>query len=59
MVAGIVFSLSRGKSLEEAVLYGLACGSATLKSPEIELLTKRDADSIYKTLVSEKLKASL
>ena len=57
MVAGIVYNLSLGKSLEEAVLYGLACGSATLKSPGTELLTKRDADLIYQTLVSEKLKA--
>jgi 6-phosphofructokinase 2 len=57
MVAGIVYSLSLGKSLEEAVLYGLACGSATLKSPGTELLTKRDADLIYQTMVSEKMKA--
>jgi 6-phosphofructokinase 2 len=53
MVAGIVYSLSMGKSLEEAVLYGLACGSATLKSPGTELLTKKDADLFYKKLVSE------
>jgi 6-phosphofructokinase 2 len=57
MVAGIVYSLSLRKSLEEAVLYGLACGSATLKSPGTELLTKKDADFFYKKLVSEKLKA--
>jgi len=57
MVAGIVYRLSLGKSLEEAVLYGLACGSATLKSPGTELLTKKDADLFYKKLVSEKLKA--
>lgn len=56
LVAGIVYSLSLGKSLEEALLYGLACGSATLKSPGTELLIKKDADLLYKKLVSEKRK---
>jgi len=57
LVAGIVYSLSLGKSLEDAVIYGLACGTATLKSPGTELLTKKDADLIYQTLISEKMKA--
>lgn len=47
MVAGMVLSLSRGSSYEEAVLYGLACGSATIKSPGTELLQKKDVDELF------------
>ncbi|MDT0650212.1 1-phosphofructokinase family hexose kinase [Autumnicola edwardsiae] len=50
MVAGIVYSLANKKSLEEAVLFGLACGSATLISPGTELLKKEDAERLYKEL---------
>ncbi|MDQ3192895.1 MAG: 1-phosphofructokinase family hexose kinase [Bacteroidota bacterium] len=56
MVGGIVYSLSKGSSLSEAVLYGLACGSATLKTPGTQLLNKKDADQLYDELVSVKLK---
>lgn len=50
MVAGISYSLSQGHSLEEAVLMGLACGSATIKSPGTELLKKEDVDQLYQEL---------
>lgn len=53
MVAGIVCSLSQGNSLEDAVMFGLACGSATIKSPGTELLTKQDAESLYEELKKE------
>ncbi|MDT0688085.1 1-phosphofructokinase family hexose kinase [Autumnicola psychrophila] len=52
MVAGIVYSLANNKSLEEAVLFGLACGSATLISPGTELLKKEDAQRLYDELLS-------
>ncbi|MDT0677992.1 1-phosphofructokinase family hexose kinase [Autumnicola musiva] len=52
MVGGMVYSLAAGKSLEEAVQYGLACGSATLISPGTELLQKEDAEKLYKQLSS-------
>ncbi|MDT0645835.1 1-phosphofructokinase family hexose kinase [Zunongwangia sp. F260] len=52
MVAGIVYSLANNKSLEEAVLFGLACGSATLISPGTELLKKEDAERLYDELLS-------
>lgn len=55
MVAGIVHSLSQDMDLEKAVLYGLACGSATIKSPGTELLQKKDVEILYKNLL-EKLK---
>ncbi len=50
MVAGIVYSLSRGDELEKAILYGLACGSATIKSPGTELLQKDDVEPLFQTL---------
>lgn len=53
MVAGIVCSLSQGNTLEDAVMFGLACGSATIKSPGTELLTKQDAELLYKKLKKE------
>ena len=54
MVAGISYSLSQGSSLEEAVLMGLACGSATIKSPGTELLRKEDVDQLYQGLLAHK-----
>lgn len=53
MVAGIVYSLAEGKDLREAVLYGLACGSATIKSPGTELLRKTDVDPLYRGLLDK------
>lgn len=53
MVAGIVHSLSQDKDLEKAVLYGLSCGSATIKSPGTELLQKKDVESLYKNLLEK------
>ena len=50
MVAGMVYSLSRGDELEKAILYGLACGSATIKSPGTELLQKEDVEPLFHTL---------
>ncbi len=47
MVAGIIFSLSRGKSLPEAVRYGVACGTAATMNPGTELCRKEDADRLY------------
>lgn len=51
MVAGIVFSLYNGQPIEKAILYGLACGSATIKSPGTELLQKKDVDVLYDQLL--------
>jgi 6-phosphofructokinase 2 len=53
MVAGIVFSLSLGKTLREALLFGSACGAATLKTPGTQLLHKEDAERIFKKLMTE------
>ncbi|MFD0976911.1 1-phosphofructokinase family hexose kinase [Salinimicrobium gaetbulicola] len=53
MVAGMVFSLSRGDELEKAILYGLACGSATIKSPGTELLKQEDVEPLFNKLLNE------
>lgn len=50
MVAGISYALAQGKSIKEAVFMGLACGSATIKSPGTELLRKEDAEELFEML---------
>ncbi|MDW7732595.1 MAG: 1-phosphofructokinase family hexose kinase [Methanolobus sp.] len=47
MVAGIVLALSRGKPLREAVLYGLAAGSAAVMTPGTELCRKEDTERLF------------
>ena len=54
MVAGIVYSLSQGNPIDMAILYGLACGSATIKSPGTELLQRKDAEYLYKQLLENR-----
>ncbi|WP_029033601.1 1-phosphofructokinase family hexose kinase [Salinimicrobium terrae] len=53
MVAGIVYSLFTGQPIEKAILYGLACGSATIKSPGTELLQKKDVELLHEQLLIE------
>ncbi len=48
MVAGIVLSLSKGKSLIEAVQYGVACGTAATMNAGTELCRKADVDKLFK-----------
>ena len=47
MVAGMVHYLSSGHSLEEAVQYGVASGSAATMNPGTALCKKEDADRLY------------
>ncbi|HEY9000736.1 MAG TPA: 1-phosphofructokinase family hexose kinase [Mucilaginibacter sp.] len=47
LVAGIVYSLSQNYSLEDAVRFGVACGSAATMNPGTELCSKADAERIY------------
>ena len=49
MVAGIVLKLSKGKTIQEAIQYGLASGSATTMNAGGILCTKEDADRLYRT----------
>jgi 6-phosphofructokinase 2 len=47
MVAGIVISLSNGKSLIDAAKYGVACGTAATMNPGTELCRLEDAEKLY------------
>ncbi len=46
MVAGIVYSLSRNKNIQEAVRYGVACGTAATMNPGTELCRKEDVEAL-------------
>lgn len=47
MVAGIVFYLSLGKTISEAVRYGVACGTAATLNPGTELCSREDVEGLY------------
>lgn len=53
MVAGIVLSLSNGKTLQEAVRYGVACGVAATLNAGSTLCKKEDADALYAVIENE------
>lgn len=53
MVAGIVYYLSKGKVLHEAVQYGVACGTAATMNTGTELCKKEDADKLYGLIEAE------
>jgi 6-phosphofructokinase 2 len=53
MVAGMVLSLSKNKSLTETVQYGVACGTAATMNPGTELCRKEDADHLYDIIRSK------
>jgi 6-phosphofructokinase 2 len=54
MVAGILFYLSQGKSIQEAACYGVACGTAATMNPGTQLCSKKDADDIYAMMQKER-----
>jgi 6-phosphofructokinase 2 len=47
MVAGIVFSLSKNKSLKEALQYGVACGTATTMNAGTALCNVDDVNTLF------------
>lgn len=47
MLAGIVFGLARGLSLEESVRLGVAAGAAALITPGSELARPKDIERLY------------
>jgi 6-phosphofructokinase 2 len=55
MVAGIVLYLSKGKSLENAVRYGVACGTAATMNPGTELCKPDDAEILYSLLYTDSI----
>lgn len=54
LVAGIVFELSKGGSLEESLALGVACGTASTLIPGNGLCTKEDIDIIKKDVIIKK-----
>jgi 6-phosphofructokinase 2 len=51
MVAGIVLSLSEGRSLSDAIRYGVACGTAATMNPGTELCKANDVDRLYQASI--------
>lgn len=47
-VAGVVYSLARGKSSEESFYYGMAAGTAALVTPGTELCRLEDTEKFYR-----------
>jgi len=47
MMAGITWCLASGKSIHEAVKFGIACGTAATLNPGTELCHKKDAEEIF------------
>lgn len=47
MVAGIVYYISRKKNLEEALQYGVACGTAATLNAGTSLCKKEDAEGLF------------
>lgn len=57
MVAGIIYALSQGKELEEALQYGVASGTAATLHPGTELCSKEDTDKLVKEIQNKQKKA--
>jgi 6-phosphofructokinase 2 len=47
MLAGIVYSLAKGKGVKEAVRYGVACGTAATMNPGTDLCRLQDAEALF------------
>ncbi|MDE2167198.1 MAG: 1-phosphofructokinase family hexose kinase [Alphaproteobacteria bacterium] len=47
MVAGIVFGLTRGETIVDAVRYGMAAGAAALMLPGTELCQRNDTERLF------------
>ncbi len=52
MVAGIVLSLSRGNTLRESLLFGVAAGTAAVMTPGTELCRRNDTERLYSQIMS-------
>lgn len=52
MVAGMVYSLSEGKSHSEMARYGVACGTAATMKQGTQLCDKQDVDQLYQWILA-------
>jgi 6-phosphofructokinase 2 len=57
MVAGTVLALSRGMSIQEAALFGLAAGSAAVQTLGTELCRREDTEMLYERMKSKKIES--
>lgn len=53
MVGGITLALASGKSLEEALRYGVAAGAAALITPGTELARREDVERLYSAALTK------
>jgi 6-phosphofructokinase 2 len=53
MIAGILYMLEQNKSLEEAVQFGVACGSAATINKGSQLFKRNDAFKFYDWILNE------
>lgn len=58
MIAGIVLGLTQGKTLGDAVKYGVACGTAATMRTGTQLCKKADTDKLYEWIKNNSLKKS-
>ena len=54
MVAGMIYSLVNGNSLDQALQYGVACGTAATMNAGTELCHKEDADRLFAIISGKK-----
>jgi 6-phosphofructokinase 2 len=47
MVAGMVWMLAQGKTVQEMARFGVACGTAATMNPGTQLFKKQDVDRLY------------
>jgi len=50
MLAALTLHLSEGESLEDAVIFGVAAGTAAVMTPGTELCRKEDVEKLYKKI---------
>ncbi len=50
MLAGVIAALAKGKDMENAAYYGVACGSAAILNAGTQLCSKADADRLLATM---------
>lgn len=55
LLAGIVFVLSKGGAFEDALIQGVACGTATALNPGNGLCAEEDVDFIKKDVIIKKI----
>jgi len=55
LLAGLTYALSEHRDIEEAIVLGVACGTASTLNPGIELCKKEDVDIIKKDVIIKRI----